>query len=74
MARKTYQSRFSIKKFSGKMKLIRIFFCIFAKKYIEMSIIVIRIGCVCAGFADEEIVTLFEAMHGVKNIVLSPNW
>ena len=39
-----------------------------------MSIIVIRIGCVCAGFADEEIVPLFEAMHGVKNIVLSPNW
>jgi len=46
----------------------------FAKQHPELTFLVTRIGCGIAGFTDEEISPLFEAAHGVENIVLPPNW
>jgi hypothetical protein len=49
-------------------------FIAFAKQHAELTFLVTRIGCGIAGFTDEEISPLFEASHGVENIVLPPNW
>jgi predicted DNA-binding protein YlxM (UPF0122 family) len=46
----------------------------FARQHPELTFLVTRIGCGIAGFTDEEISPLFEAAHGVENIVLPPNW
>ena len=49
-------------------------FIAFAKQHTELTFLVTRIGCGIAGFTDDEISPLFEAAHGVENIVLPPNW
>ena len=49
-------------------------FIAFAKQHAELTFLVTRIGCGIAGFTDEEIAPLFEAAHGVENIVLPQNW
>ena len=46
----------------------------FAKSNKNMTFLVTRIGCGIAGFTDKEIAPLFEAAHGIENIVLPENW
>ena len=46
----------------------------FAKSNKNMTFLVTRIGCGIAGFTDNEIAPLFEAAHGIENIVLPENW
>ena len=46
----------------------------FAKSNRNMTFLVTRIGCGIAGFTDNEIAPLFEAAHGIENIVLPENW
>jgi len=50
-------------------------FIAFAKQHPELTFLVTRIGCVIAGFTDDEISPLlFVKAHEVENIVLPQNW
>jgi hypothetical protein len=68
---------YAIPTMQGGVETIRPYvdeFIQFAKQHPELTFLVTRIGCGIAGFTDEEISPLFEAAHGVENIVLPPNW
>ena len=68
---------YAIPTMQGGVETIRPYvdeFIEFAKQHPELTFLVTRIGCGIAGFTDEEIAPLFEAAHGVENVVLPPNW
>ena len=68
---------YAIPTMQGGVETIRPYvdeFIEFARQHPQLTFLVTRIGCGIAGFTDEEISPLFEAAHGVENIVLPPNW
>ena len=68
---------YAIPTMQGGVETIRPYvdeFIEFAKQHLELTFLVTRIGCGIAGFTDDEIAPLFEAAHGIENIVLPPNW
>ena len=68
---------YAIPTMQGGVETIRPYvdeFIQFAKQHLELTFLVTRIGCGIAGFTDDEIAPLFEAAHGVENIVLPQNW
>ena len=68
---------YAIPTMQGGVETIRPYvdeFIEFAKQHPELTFLVTRIGCGIAGFTDDEIAPLFEAAHGVENIVLPQNW